>query len=305
MLHRYEDDFVESAVFFCANSRRNAPPSLQIRRFHQEREKLYSILDPDERNTAFFNLHLEWFREWGLEKLLFDVADEFPLLRKNLTALVFRKVRAKNDEGAELYASAENGRVGVVALRVERFEQTGQLAGFLRHEFMHVHDMLNPEFGYSPQLHLPGQNAAQQRATRERYRLLWDITIDGRLAGKHGSDFKQKHRATFDQVFGFWLENKRDEVFQGLWQNSAPLHANLLAIASDPREVKSSQEPCPGSPCPLCGFPTFHWADSNAISERTIAAIQKEFPQWKAEQGACGRCVEIYRHVGAHCLASV
>ena len=65
---RYDDDFVEGAVFIRASSRRHGPPSLQVRRFHGAREKLYAILDPDERNTAFFNLHLDWFREWGWRK---------------------------------------------------------------------------------------------------------------------------------------------------------------------------------------------------------------------------------------------
>jgi len=63
---RYDDDFVEGAVFVCASGRGHHPPPLQVRRFHGEREKLYAILDPDERNTAFFKLHLEWFREWEL-----------------------------------------------------------------------------------------------------------------------------------------------------------------------------------------------------------------------------------------------
>ena len=58
-------------------------PSLQIARFQREREKLYAILDPDERNTAFFKLHLDWFREWGLEKLITDLLKEFPLLPEN------------------------------------------------------------------------------------------------------------------------------------------------------------------------------------------------------------------------------
>jgi len=42
--------------------------------------------------------------------------------------------------------------------------------------------MLDPAFGYSPTLDLPGLNAAEQRLARERFRLLWDIAIDGRLA---------------------------------------------------------------------------------------------------------------------------
>ena len=95
---RYDDDFVEGAVFVKANSRSAPVASLQLRRFHHAREKLYLILDPDERNTAFFQLHLEWFREWALEKALLDLAAEFPLLRETLGTLVFRKARVKSDE---------------------------------------------------------------------------------------------------------------------------------------------------------------------------------------------------------------
>ena len=303
---RYDDDFVEGAVFVRASSRRHAPPPLQVRRFHAERERLYAILDPDERNTAFFKLHLEWFREWELEKMLLGLTDEFPLLRPALSALAFRKARVKNDEGAELYVSAENGRAGVLALRVERFDQPAELARFLRHELTHVHDMVNPAFGYSPQLHLPGQNAAQQRLTRERYRLLWDVTIDGRLVNSNRPTLgnREQHRGAFEGAFGFWPESKREQVFDSLWQNPDPLHQDLLAIASDPRDLKSSHKPTPGAPCPLCGFATFDWTDSLRLTEPTTAALQREFPDWTVEQGACGRCAAIYRLVGAQSLAT-
>jgi hypothetical protein len=324
---RYDDDFVEGAVFVRANSRQAGPPSLQVRRFHGQREKLYTILDPDERNAAFFELHLDWFREWGMEKMLLNVADEFPLFRAALGALIFRKARVKKDEGAELYV--QNGsdeapaaiiRSAIVALRAERFERPDELAGFLRHELTHVHDMVNPAFGYSPQLHLPGQNAAQQRLTRERYRLLWDITIDGRLAvaadvrgrtdsqphdappppvGSYLPGSHEYHSAAFDRAFGFWPESRRDEVFDALWNNPNPRHDDLLAIAADPRDIKSALEPTPGAPCPLCGFATFDWAEIHTLSEPTLTAIRREFPQWTPEEGACGRCVAIYRIVAA------
>jgi hypothetical protein len=88
-----------------------------------------------------------------------------------------------------------------------------------------------------------------------------------------------------------------------LWQHPNPRHEALLAIASDPRDVKSAQEPTPGAPCPLCGFATFQWADAARFSESTIAAIRKEFPHWTADQGACARCLEIYRLMGAPSLA--
>src|SRR5262245_3489475 len=208
---RYDDDFVETAVFIAASGRSASVAALQIRRFHAERERCYNVLDPDERNSAFFKLHLDWFREWGLEKLLLGVVQEYPLLPPALTILAFRKVRMKKDEGAELYVSAENGRSAVVAMRSERFERDDAVAALLRHEFMHLSDMVDPAFKYSPGLNLPGLNPTQQRITRERYRLLWDITIDGRLvrAGRYSVNKRAHHEDLFHRAFSFWPEEKR------------------------------------------------------------------------------------------------
>ena len=292
---RYDDDFIESAVFIAASGRRAGVPMMQIRRFHSERERCYNILDPDDRNAAFFKLHLDWFREWGLEKLLLDLFHEYPLLLPALNLLAFRKVKVKKDEGAELYVSAENGRTAVVALRPDRFEKDDLVVRFLRHEFMHLSDMVDPAFGYSPDLHARGVIPTQQRIARERYRLLWDITIDGRLAR---APEEGHHRALLDRAYSFWPEQKRREVFAELWANQAPKHEQLLALASDPRDLSHGHQPLPGASCPLCGFPTFDWADAAALSAKTRAAIEPQFPGWAAAQGVCNRCVEIYELAG-------
>jgi hypothetical protein len=322
----YDEDLIESAVFVCVSGRRPEIPSLQINRFHREREKLYGLLDPDERNAAFFHLHLTWFREWNLERALTDRLDEYPALRASLRVMAFRRATRRNEEGAELYVNPETGRHGVLALRAERFAFPVALETFLRHEFMHLHDMVDGAFGYSPQLREANRNAMQQRLTRERYRLLWDITIDGRLAAAsevsrrshnffHLADpppqvggygpVREGHRSAFDCVFGFWPQAKRDEVFDSLWQTRRPRHAELMALASDPRDLKSASAQTPGAPCPLCGFATFDWTDTSGLGERVTAAIQTEFPHWTADQGACGRCVEIYHQMVAQSEAPV
>jgi len=291
---RYDEELVEAAVFLCAGGRRAGIPALQIHRFHREREKPYAILDPDERNAAFFLLHLEWFREWGLERALLKLVEEFPLFQNSLALLAFRKARGKNEEGAELFVSPETGRNAVVALLPERFASDEQLSPFLRHEFTHLNDMLDPAFGYSPQLHLAGQNPAQQRLTRERYRLLWDITIDGRLVGPGAGAPRERHRAAFDRAFDFWSESRRNEVFDSLWNGTSARHADLLAIASDPREVKTVHEPLPGALCPLCGFSTFQWTPFERLKTPVVEAIRREFPHWSPEHGVCSRCAEVY-----------
>ena len=297
---RYDDDFVEAAVFVAASGRRPGVPPLQARRFHAARERCYDILDPDDRNTAFFKLHLDWFREWGLEKLLLNLLNEYPLAGPALNTLAFRKVRAKKDEGAELYVSAENGRSAVVAMRPERFEHDDAVGHFLRQEFMHLSDMVNPAFGYSPDLRGHVANPSHQRIVRERYRLLWDITIDARLGRVME---KERHHTVFDQAFWFWPENKRSDVFSRLWSSESPRHEELLALASDPRDLTHADKPLPGGACPLCGFSTFEWADLDALEESVRAIIEREFPHWSAAQGACQRCAEVYASANGYAEA--
>jgi hypothetical protein len=293
---RYDEDFIEAAVFMCAGGSGADVPPLQVARFHRAREKLYGILDPDERNTAFFKLHLDWFREWGLEQPLTHVQKEFPLVREQLGVLAVRKTVGRNDEGAELYVNDAGQRTGLLALRLERLKDAAGLRDYLRHEFTHLHDMLDPAFGYAPALELPGLNAAQKRLARERYRLLWDITIDGRLAaaGRAPMQTREQYAGAFARAFSFWPEEKQAETFSPLWANRSPHHSHILGLIADPRGLRGAHQPGPGASCPLCDFPTFHWADASALPAEIMRRIMGEFPSWSPEQGLCNRCLETY-----------
>jgi hypothetical protein len=292
----FDEDLVEAVVFLCARGRRPGAPPLLVRRFHAERERLYSILDPDERNAAFFTLHLAWFREWGVERFLQDVVHAFPLLADSLQALAFRKARSKSEEGAELYVNPDGQRHGLLALRPEQFERSEPLMRFLHHELQHLTDMVDPSFGYSPDLSLSGQTVSQQRLVRQRYRLLWDVTIDSRLtrSGRATTGTRQQRWVEFDSAFSFLAEPNRAETFDALWSGANPRHAGLLALASDPRGAGHSRGPLPGGPCPLCGFPTFHWAEPAALTPEIHQRILREFPAWTARDGLCHRCAETY-----------
>jgi hypothetical protein len=299
---RYEEDLVEAAVLVSASGRIKGISNLQIARFHREREKLYSIMDPDERNSAFFRLHLDWFREWGLERLLTEALQEFPLLPKSLRILAFRKARGKTDDGTELYVNEAGDRNGVVAIRPELLAMERQLGAFLRHELMHLQDMVDPAFGYVPELPLSGLFMSQHRVARERYRLLWDVTIDGRLTHQRRNTVatEDQRRQEFADVFDFWPEARQRQVFQELWTNPAPTHQMLVDLVQDPRQVQTGIGPLPGAPCPLCGFPTFAWAEPASLTEDLQRAIQAEFPRWTAPQGACARCLAIFRSRSTH-----
>jgi hypothetical protein len=297
MQQRYDDEFLEAAVFLCTSGQRAGIAPLQIARFHRAREKLYSVLDPDDRNTVFFKLHLEWFREWGLEAALTRPFEEFPLLQQNLTLLAFRTSRGKNDEGAELYVNAAGERNAVVAIRLERLQRDTALGAFLRHEFMHLRDMVDPQFGYAPELPLHGALGSQYRLALERYRCLWDVTIDGRLhrAGRPTVATKEHRWTEFSRTFSFWTEEILRERFECLWINPVPTHEALLELVDLARPQRTGS-PRPGGPCALCGFPTFAWARPELLAEAGLrAAIVREFPAWEPQDGACTRCGDIYR----------
>lgn len=292
----FDDELIESVVFLLAAGQRRGIPSLQIRRFHHERERCYSIADPAQRDEAFSKTHRTWFREWGMEKSLSRFIAEFPFLETSLQALAFRKARNLAEESADLYVRPDGERSGIVAVRAERFELDGALAHFLRHELMHLSDMVSPSFGYSREVGAPGQTVSQQRLVRARYRLLWDVTIDGRLTrlGRGSADSLEQCHREFERAYCFLGEQKMAGEFETLWHGDSPSHEKLMALARDPRGLKLDDAISPGAACPLCGFATFEWAEETNLSSETISAVRREFPHWRPGQGVCCRCVEMY-----------
>ena len=73
----------------------------------------------------------------------------------------------------------------------------------------------------------------------------------------------------------------------------------------DAQEVSLPDQPSPGGPCPLCGFPTFAWADPLKLNEKVLAAVRREFPNWLPHHGVCGRCCAVYRNRAAQELSLV
>lgn len=293
---RYDEDLVEGVVNLYSSHPRKDIPSLQVSRFQMERERLYSIADPDERSAAFFKLFLKWFVEWGGEDRLKRPLAEFPLIPGSLKILAFRKAKTKAEQGAELFVHSHGDRNGVIALQAEMFQQDARLQALLRHELTHIQDMLDPAFGYSPEFTLPRQRGAQQRLTILRYRLLWDVSIDGRIlnSGRATIATREQRWAEFNRAYGFWTEAQRAETFESVWTDAHPRHEHLLAIAADPRDLEHHTGMLPGAPCPLCTFPTFEWVATPEMRPETVKTISTQFPQWTQEQGACKRCVEIY-----------
>jgi len=292
----YDDDLVEAVVTSSATGVLGSVNSMQIRRFHAERERCYATHDPDERAAGFARMHLSWFVEWGYAERLTRLADPFPQLNGALRALAFRKGRGKNDEGAELYCDEEGNRRGIVALHPDRCGDEFKLTCFVHHELAHLADMVDPQFEYVPDLGLAGATLSQQRLVRERYRLLWDVSLDGRLTQRNLPTIadKARRRAEFDRGFIFMEEPRREELFTALWSGHMARHADLLRVATDPRELQEQQSAIPGAPCPLCGFAAFDWTAVSTLRLPAQERIRAECPGWQENEAVCARCAEMY-----------
>ena len=103
---------------------------------------------------------------------------------------------------------------------------------FLDHELLHVVDMLDPSFGYRTELPVAEEGPAKTRRMQDRYRILWDCTIDGRLhrAGKLSAPTATRRRAEFERGFpelGPQLESEFLRWFEG----PRPSHDELVRFA--------------------------------------------------------------------------
>lgn len=279
----YDAELVEAVAFLEARRLEAGGQRLLARRYDCARAKLYDIADPDERTLAFYRFHEKWFREFGFEDRILDVLRQFPLIRQRAAILLLRKAVSKKDEGAELFVRPDAQNV-VMALRAERFIGDPALDQFLRHEFCHIADMLDESFGYEPDLSLPDAPPTELTLLRDRYRVLWDITIDGRL--KHEGE-KGKRFEEFTHAF----LGRGTEVFERLWIGPRPAHAELVALATIVRAEGRNE---PGASCPLCRFPTFQWAGKDELTPAVEESVRQHFPNWTRERGCCSRCAELY-----------
>jgi hypothetical protein len=173
---------------------------------------------------------------------------------------------------------------------------------------MHIQDMVDPAFDYEPELPLTGRSINQHRLARERYRMLWDVSIDGRVTRRGQSTVATRDQRVreFGNAFEAWDDTKRQELFESFWNDPSPTHLALVNIVCRSLEQQSQTGPGPGTACPLCGFPTFAWADSDRFDHSVVNAIRSEFPHWTLNQSACARCFVIYRKsLHAKSLATV
>lgn len=235
----YEPALMEEAVLLAVKNR----PEEVI--FRHERDPIYEISDMERRETRFGALHRAWFERLGLPQPILRALTERPVLSTATRGCFVAKVPRRKDETAELFVSPEYGNektgelpsIGIM-LRPVSFLDGDVLLDLLRHEFLHIVDMLDPTFHYTPAFSLDEDALVPETAIQERYRALWDASIDGRLV-REGlvSPLRRARRFTdFAKTFGI-LGTQTEEAFSYLFDRSGHTHPQLVAFARAPRKM--------------------------------------------------------------------
>lgn len=239
--------------------------------------------------------------------------EEDRLFEEKIKEITIKRAINKVDEGSNVLNRVSGLPVIEMRVLASRFanpEEMEELGAFLVHEFMHARDMMDPEFDYEDAF-IPG-NPSMKNLITARFRLLWNIFVDSRLARKKIRSVmtKESRYREFDNYYRKIPEQQRRGIFEGLWRTEKLTHEELLSMATDLETLISTyidysedfteedQEyiHLQGSPCPLCKFPTYNWVDDpeSVCDEMVIEAIQIDFQDWESKDGACDRCIEVY-----------
>ncbi len=267
--------------------------------FRSERDAIYEVEITDIRETSFRELGARWFRSFGVADVLLELLREHPSLVNWVSGCFVLPARSSKDEGADLHAA--KGQTAdasllpalVIHLQTKTLVSAEPLTFLLRHELLHIADMLEPEFGYEPSLPDLDGGPMLQRLIQDRYRVLWNTTVDGRLAARGGLPMQQaesRRREEFLAMFRM-LGAEAERHFEHFFQESRPTHAELVAFALRPTgsEGKSGQQ------CLLCSLPTSNLhPHPGGLHQRIVVAIHKDFPEWRQEMGLCLQCADLY-----------
>ncbi|MBI4559600.1 MAG: hypothetical protein HY706_18590 [Candidatus Hydrogenedentes bacterium] len=237
----YEPPLVEEAVLRAIQGREEEP------HFRSERDRIYELIDADQRESRFLVFHREWFTRLSLHRPVERALDERPILSTSARRCLIATAKTRKQEGAELFVAPEvsdpnsaRGRVIAVRLRPNSFLFHRNLLVFLRHEFLHIADMLDPRFEYLPSLDQFDLGATLRTVVQERYRVLWDTFIDGRLVleGKLNDHVRNLRLREFARMFPS-LGDRTPEVFARIFDRSDLTHPELISAAAFPERLET------------------------------------------------------------------
>jgi hypothetical protein len=161
----------------------------------------------------------------------------------------------------------------------------------------HIADMVDPAFGYQPTLPAVDGGPSYEHLLRQRYRVVWDVSVAGRLVrrGKLDGAVRDEVRRRFAASFPM-LGDQIDAAFARFFDAEAVTHADVLALAAVRPGLEYPGGLTPGGRCPLCRFPTYApTPEPRSLPPAVVARIQADFASWQPADGLCMQCADLYR----------
>ncbi len=314
MKFQYAPELVEEVVFQEIQRRTETGDLRLFQEYHHFADGIYDDRPGNQREAAFDQLHKEFFVKLGFGNFIYQAIVESHLQTDKVEQVFVGKALSQKEEGADV---GKDGRGIGIKLRTERFFDLPFLQRYLRHELMHIADLLDEAFGYEYHTRLSLVSPTEENIIRERYRVLWDISIDSRIlrSGKETVSDKSQRFREFAALYRKLPEDYITCLFEGLWNTERFTHRELLDMAQDVQQLLArfpyqdsngevanpvmaySHTPqLPGAPCPLCRFPTYAWlTDVTRFTPSLQGLVMEDFPHWHLEQGMCERCFEGYQ----------
>ncbi|MDP6116802.1 MAG: hypothetical protein QGF00_20050 [Planctomycetota bacterium] len=235
----YDPRLLESVVFLELRRRELAGDTDPARLYRERIDPLYELSPEDpNRESGFRDIHAESFRLLGMEQLVLDFLSEFPLVEEHVDRIVILKAPSRKEEGADMFVREDEGvgdhqRSTVLRLRAETFHEPERLSSLLRRELFHMSDMVDPAFGYGPDLSEGVETLAHENLIRDRYRVLWDTYIDGRLSRKGNltNGNEETREELFRRAFSCLETPEADRIRRMFWESEHLTHGDLLAVA--------------------------------------------------------------------------
>ncbi len=299
----YDPGLVEQAVNHVVYKDSNREAEL-----HRWLDPLYGIPRASDRDAGFIRAYGDFFERLALDRMLRRLFDERPVIAKSVGACKVGPVLRVAHESAELLVRKEQSEVSredrlvIVQVSPATLADPALFARRMRPELYHIADMVDPAFRYRRQ-QIEGL-PARRNLVKDRYRVLWDVYIEGRLEreGRVEETNRSKLVGRLARVFGIDSVETASRTVQSVSDASSLTHEQLFAWANDPNgfceretDTPESRPGAPGASCPLCGFSTFDWFvfDTNT-DEALVHTIEDGHPNWTPASSACRHCAEIY-----------
>ena len=305
----YDQQVVDDIVYKGVAAKDASGDLALYRAYHEKRDAIYE-LEEEKRPKEFKELDNDFFNRLGYDVYVREIFDEYPDIEEVIEEVHVRRATTRQNEGSNV---VDEGRKVIIRLYPELFIEGKEIRRVLRHELMHVSDMMNSKFEYNVNEEF-SPSPMEERLMRDRYRLFWDISVDGRLVSKglETTATREERKREFDSFFSKIPDETRELIFSKMWDAEEPMsHDRMVELSKDNNKVlalaagsRSAEElieetkklgPLPGTTCTLCGFPSFDWVEEAAEDEDIVKFLKEDFPDWKPQDGVCSRCAEYYK----------